>query len=67
MTRPQLVSATTAQLDELVGLAKTRTAFSAEQYWLLEQVLDTFAHVLPAGLSATKYDHSCASMLAVQR
>ena len=48
MTRPQFVSATTAQLDELVGLAKTRTAFSAEQYLLLEQVLDTFVHVMLA-------------------
>ena len=48
MTRPQFVSASTAQLDELVGLAKTRTAFSAEQYGLLEQVLDTFVHVMLA-------------------
>ena len=48
MKQPQFVSATTAQLDELVGLAKTRTAFSAEQYLLLEQVLDTFVHVLLA-------------------
>lgn len=48
MRRPQFVSATTAQLDELVGLAKTRTAFSAEQYLLLEQVLDTFVHVMLA-------------------
>ena len=48
MTQPQFVNATTAQLDELVGLAKTRTAFSAEQYLLLEQVLDTFVHVMLA-------------------
>ena len=48
MTQPQFVNASTAQLDELVGLAKTRTAFSAEQYLLLEQVLDTFVHVMLA-------------------
>ena len=48
MKQPQLVSATTAQLDELVVLAKTRTAFSAEQYVLLEQVLGTFVHVMLA-------------------
>ena len=44
----QFVNASTAQLDELVGLAKTRTVFSAEQYLLLEQVLATFVLVMLA-------------------
>ena len=48
MKQAQFVTATTAQLDELVVLAKTRTAFSAEQYVLLEQVLGTFVHVMLA-------------------
>ena len=62
MKQPQFVSATTAQLDELVGLAKTRTAISAEQYLLLEQVLDTFVHVVLAVTTHTDFDsaaHAC--------
>ena len=45
MKQAQFVSATTAQLDELVGLAKTRTAFSAAQAPLLHSD-DTTAKIL---------------------
>ena len=48
MKAPQIVAATQAQLDELVVLAKTRTAFTVEQYVLLEQVLGTFVYVMRA-------------------
>jgi hypothetical protein len=44
--RPELVNATQEQLDELLRLAKTKTAFSAEHYELLERVLGTFVFVM---------------------
>ena len=46
MKRPELVNATQEQLDELLSLAKTKTAFSAEHYELLERVLGTFVFVM---------------------
>jgi hypothetical protein len=48
MNGPRLVSASQAQLDELVQLAKTKTTFSTEQYALLEEVLGTFVYVMLA-------------------
>ena len=48
MKRPELVNATQAELDELLRLAKTKTAFSAEHYELLERVLGTFVFVMLA-------------------
>jgi hypothetical protein len=44
--RPELVNATQEELDELLRLAKTKTAFSAEHYELLERVLGTFVFVM---------------------
>jgi hypothetical protein len=44
--RPELLNATQAELDELLTLAKTKTAFSAEHYELLERVLGTFVFVM---------------------
>ena len=46
MKRPEFVNATQAELDELLTLAKTKTAFSAEHYELLERVLGTFVFVM---------------------
>lgn len=46
MKRPEFVNATQAQLDELLTLAKTKTAFSTEHYELLERVLGTFVFVM---------------------
>jgi transposase len=46
MKPPEVVSATQAELDELLTLAKTKTAFSAEHYELLERVLGTFVFVM---------------------
>ena len=46
MKRPELANATQAELDELLTLAKTKTAFSAEHYELLERVLGTFVYVM---------------------
>ena len=43
---PQIVAATQAQLDELVMRAKTRTAFTVQEYVLLEQMLGTFSYVM---------------------
>jgi transposase len=44
MKRPELVTATQAQLDELLALAKA--SFPHQQYQLLEGVLGTFVHVM---------------------
>ena len=46
MKPPEIVNATQAELDELLMLAKTKTAFSAEHYELLERVLGTFVFVM---------------------
>jgi transposase len=48
MKGPEFVNATQQQLDELLTLAKTKTAFATEQYVLLEQVLGTFVCVMLA-------------------
>ena len=48
MNGPRLVSASQAQLDELLQLAKTKTTFSPEHYALLEEVLSTFVYVMLA-------------------
>ena len=50
-TQPKIVSATQAQLDELLVLAKP--TFPAEQYELLQGVLTTFSYVMRA-LQKTK-------------
>jgi hypothetical protein len=50
--RPELLNATQAELDELLRLAKTKTAFSAEHYELLERVLGTFVFVMLSRQSA---------------
>ena len=44
MKKPEMVSATAAQLDELLALAKL--SFPQESYRLLEGVLETFAYVM---------------------
>jgi transposase len=44
MKKPEMVSATAAQLDELLALAKL--SFPQENYRLLEGVLETFAYVM---------------------
>ncbi len=46
MKRPELVTATQAELDEILALAKT--TFPARQYELLEAVLGTFVYVMQA-------------------
>lgn len=46
MKPPELVSATQAELDEILALAKA--AFPQPQYELLERVLATFAYVMLA-------------------
>lgn len=46
MKPPELVSATQAELDEILALAKA--AFPQQQYELLERVLATFAYVMLA-------------------
>ena len=46
MKPPEIVNATQAELDELLMLAKTKTAFSTEHYELLERVLGTFVFVM---------------------
>ena len=46
MKAPELVSATQAELDEILALAKA--AFPQPQYELLERVLATFAYVMLA-------------------
>ena len=46
MKRPEIVSATQAELDEILALA--RTSFPDKQYKLLEGVLDTFVHLMLA-------------------
>jgi hypothetical protein len=50
MKRPELVTATQAELDELLALAKP--AFPQQQYQRLEAVLGTFVHVMQALQSA---------------
>ena len=45
MKCPELVSATQAQLDELLALAKA--SFPSAQYELLKGVLGTFAYGVP--------------------
>jgi hypothetical protein len=50
MKRPELVTPTQAELDELLALAKP--AFPQQQYQLLEAVLRTFAYVMQALQSA---------------
>lgn len=47
MKPPELVSATQAELDEILALAKV-AAFPQQQYELLERVLTTFAYVMLA-------------------
>ncbi|SFU82079.1 hypothetical protein [Pseudoduganella namucuonensis] len=47
MKPPELVSATQAELDEILALAKA-AAFPQPQYELLERVLTTFAYVMLA-------------------
>ena len=44
MKPPEIVTATQAELDELLTLA--RTSFPQKQYQLLEGVLGTFVHVM---------------------
>jgi len=50
MKRPELVSATQGELDEILALAKT--TFPIKQYKLLEGVLGTFVYVMQALQSA---------------
>jgi hypothetical protein len=50
MKRPELVTPTQAELDELLALAKP--AFPQQQYQLLEAVLRTFVYVMQALQSA---------------
>jgi transposase len=45
MSQPEFVSATPAQLDELLALARA-ASFPEEKYRLLEGVLETFAYVM---------------------
>lgn len=45
MKQPRLVSATQAELDELLALAKA-ASFPQEKYQLLEGVLRTFGYVM---------------------